>query len=134
MPTRDQLFPSKYLKGYDLKGRNVTVTIDRVESTRIRGDKVNLIHFEGKEKALVMNVTIYGQIANALGEENTDNWNGRDIILYPTETEYQGEMVSVVRVKPSRSGQPEPPRRAETEAPRPAPPAAKPDDDDDIPF
>src|SRR5947209_6261346 len=101
MPTRDQLFPSKYLKGHDLRGRDATVTIDHVESTRIRGDKVNIIHFEGKDKGLVMNVTIYNQIASALSEEDTDRWEGQQITIFPTETEFNGEMKSVVRVRPN---------------------------------
>ena len=127
MPTRDQLFPSKYLKGHDLKGHEAIVTIDYVESTKIRGDKVNIIHFEGKEKGLVMNVTIYNQIADALSEENTDNWPGRQIQLFPTKVEFQGEMKDVVRVRPMLTSE---------RASKPQPPPAPVDEpfDDDPPF
>lgn len=132
MPTRDQLFPSKYLKGHDLRGREATVTIDRVETTRIRGDKVNIIHFEGKDKGLVMNVTIYNQIADVLSEENTDAWEGQQIVIFPTEVEFNGEMKSVVRVRTSK-----PRREPETDWQAPSAPPARPSTDespDDIPF
>lgn len=131
MATRDQLFPSKYLKGHDLRGHETTVTIDYVESTKIRGDKVNIIHFENKDKGLVMNVTIYNQIAGALGEEDTDKWAGRDVTIFPTEVEFNGEMKSVVRIRPFLKG-------ASSQDYRPAPPPPDPDpsdlSDDDIPF
>lgn len=118
MPTRDQLFPSKYLKGHDLKGREAVVTIDYVESTKIRGDKVNIIHFEGKEKGLVMNVTIYNQIADALSEDDTDRWSGRQIQVFPTQVEYDGKMNSVVRVRPMITS--DAPGRSHPEPPPPA--------------
>ena len=126
MATRDQLFPSKYLKGHDLRGRDALVTIDDVESTKIRGDKVNIIHFEGKDKGLVMNVTIYNQIAGVLNEEDTDQWPGKQITIFPTEVEYEGQLKSVVRV---RANKPRP------SAPAPPPPDVDTDDDaDSIPF
>ena len=31
---RDSIFPSKYLKGSDLNGKTVTLTIDRIEAGR----------------------------------------------------------------------------------------------------
>lgn len=126
MPTREQLFPSKYLKGHDLRGRETTVTIEYVESTKIRGDKVNIVHFENKDKGLVMNVTIYNQIAGALNEEDTDKWAGREVTLFPTEVEYDGALRSVVRVRPfkTRQYQPQPP----------PPPPTDPDELEDIPF
>ena len=127
MATRDQLFPSKYLKGHDLRGREVTVIIDYVESTKIRGDKVNIVHFEGKDKGLVMNVTIYNQIAGALNQEDTDRWSGQEVTLFPTEVEFNGEMKSVVRVRPFKGAGSQP-------APPPPPPYDPNEATDDIPF
>lgn len=100
---RDQLFPSKYLKAPDLRGKDVTVTVESVEQTKIRGDVVNIVHFEGKDKGLIMNVTIYNQISKAAGSEDTDEWCGTQIVLFPTTTEFGGETVDCVRVRPSNN-------------------------------
>lgn len=127
---KDQIFPSKYLKEPDLRGRDITVTIDRVERATFQGKAGLVVYFEGKDKGLVVNQTIYDQIEAATGEADTDNWPGNRITLYPTETTYQGEMKPVVRVRsrrPSDNG-------ARAQAPPPPPPDPDPDDEEEIPF
>lgn len=121
---RDQLFPSKYLKVPDLKGREVAVTIESVEQTKIQGDTVNVVHFENKEKGLIMNVTIYNQISKAAGSEDTDEWIGTKITLFPTTTEFKGEEVDCIRVRAGNGSKP---------ARRPDP-EPDPQEDDEIPF
>lgn len=124
---RDQLFPSKYLKAPDLRGRDVTVTIESVEQAKIQGDAINVVHFENKDKGLIMNVTIYNQISKAAGSEDTDEWAGTKITLYPTTTEYKGEEVDCVRVRASQAAR---------QAQRPIEPSTRDDapDEDVIPF
>jgi len=96
---KDQIFPSKYLKEPDLRGREVNVTIDRVERVSFQGKPGLVIYFEDKEKGLPCNQTIFDQVSIATGESDTDEWPGHVITLYPTETTYQNEMRPVVRVR-----------------------------------
>jgi hypothetical protein len=127
---KDQIFPSKYLKEADLKGREVVVTIESVERVTFQGKPGLVVNFEGKEKGLVVNQTIYDQIEASTGEYDTDNWPGNRITLYPTETTYQGEMKPVVRVRSRRP--PDGGQHARTQAPPPPPAASV--DPEDIPF
>ena len=59
MPNANDYFPSQFLKASDLKGRQVTVTIDRIEYEPVGREKTMkpVIYFVGKEKGMVMNRT-----------------------------------------------------------------------------
>lgn len=118
----NSIYPSKYLKESDLRGRNVTVTIRTVQIVKIAEDKKPVAFFEGKDKGLVLNKTLLNAIAKATGEQDTDNWPGKRITLYPTETEYRGDVVPCIRVKL---------RTEEDGQPQQAPP---PPDPGDVPF
>jgi arabinogalactan endo-1,4-beta-galactosidase len=119
-------FPSTYLKCSDLQERNVKVIMDRVEFEEIGGDQKPVLYFEGKEKGLVLNKTNSNNITAAYGDE-TDDWQGREIILYPAMTDFQGKTVPCIRVRSpavkDRAPLP-PPKQTENPA----------DFSDDIPF
>lgn len=127
-------FPSKYIKAADLQGRAVVCTIREVRQEDIGdGEKKPVLYFEGKEKGMVLNRTNAKSIASACGSDETDDWPGCQIEIYPTETDFQGERVDCIRVRLKRPAAPvQPTRRAE-------PPPASPGDygaapSDDIPF
>lgn len=131
MARADQLYPSRYLKESDLRGREVTVTIRKVEIVKIGDDTKPVAHFEGKDKGLVLNKTMFNAIAKATGELDSDNWGGHRITLYPTETEFKGETVACIRVRLRTQD-----NGAKGRAPVPPPPDPDPEDEfeDDIPF
>lgn len=91
-------FPASYLKAVDLQDRNVTVTIEKVVMEDIGGDHKPVLYFRGTDRGLVLNKTNANNISYALGDE-TDNWIGREIILYPTIVDFQGRSVDAIRVK-----------------------------------
>jgi hypothetical protein len=95
----NEIFPSKYIKAADLKGREVTVIIANVEIEKIGDDRKMVIYFQGKEKGLVTNKTNANRIAMLYGED-TDQWIGREILLGTDFVDYQGKSVEAVRVKP----------------------------------
>lgn len=120
-------FPSKTLKASDLNGSNVSVTISHVEIEKMGSDNKPVVYFEGKQKGLVLNKTNAKRIVEITGSSETEDWKGYVIVLYPTETEFQGDTVECIRIKkPAQAARPTPP---------PKPPA---DDfqvsDDDVPF
>jgi len=97
----DKAFPSKYIRPTDLNGRDYTLTIDRVEMGKIGTDMKAILYFRGTEKALALNVTNKNAIKAAYGKE-TNAWPGKKITLYPTTTEYHGEIKDCVRVRIAR--------------------------------
>lgn len=105
----------KYLHACDLAGRDVTVTIARVTKGTLKSKEGEttkpLIFFEGKEKPLGANTTNCRTIAKLYGNDTT-NWVGKRITLYPTETDAFGETVDCIRVRgrvpPEKSAKPAP--------------------------
>ncbi len=91
-------FPSKYLKADDLMGREVRVTIARVEREKMGDDFKPVVYFNGKEKGVVLNKTNSFTLANAYGDETTD-WFGNDCILFSVMTEYGGKTAPAIRVR-----------------------------------
>lgn len=102
-------YPSKYLKAGDLQGHTVKVMIDRVVLEEIgQGDDTEhkpCLYFEGKEKGIVLNVTNGNAIAEHYGDE-TDDWGGRPLEVYPDKTQFKGKSVDCIRVRVPNS-QPE---------------------------
>ncbi len=93
------IFPSKYIKAADLKGREHTVVIARCEIEKLGDDNKLVIYFQNKEKGLVTNRTNADRIAYLYGS-NTDDWEGKEIILFTDIVSFQGKVMEAVRVKP----------------------------------
>lgn len=92
------------LYAFDLDGREVTVQIEKCFAGELMGEKGRkskkpMLKFMGKEKKLALNKTNGKTIATLYGTE-TDNWAGRWITIYPTTTEFGGETVDCIRVRP----------------------------------
>lgn len=101
MANIDELYPSKYIKAGDLKGQDVAVVItsQTIEEVGKTEEKKPVLWFEGKQKGLILNRTNANVIGKAFGRE-TGAWAGKSIVLYPTQTEFGGEMVDAVRIRP----------------------------------
>ena len=93
-----EAFPSNYLKSADLQGREVAVVIAGAEMEMLGNERKLVLTFQGKKKGMVCNKTNAGRIAHLYGED-TDEWIGREIILYSEMVEYQGRTVDGLRVK-----------------------------------
>ena len=92
-------FPRAYLKASDLQGRRVTVTIARVLVEEIGGENKPVLKFVGKDRGIVLNKTNAAMIAEIANSEETDDWKGVAIAIYPTKTDYQGKRVDCIRVE-----------------------------------
>ena len=124
------VFPSKYLKASDLQGRECAVTIDSVTTEDVAGqgepdDHKPILWFEKATKGFVLNKTNANTIAGMYGPE-TDNWVGRTITLFPTQTDFQGKQVACVRVRL--------PQAATVPVAARTPSNGEPPTGDDIPF
>ncbi len=124
-------FPSEYLKAADLQGRNVRVTMDRVEMRDVGDDTKPVLFFQGKEKGVVLNKTNATNIALAYGDD-TDDWNGKEVILYEAMVDFQGRSVQAIRIRPPMAkDRPKPALKVAAAA---APSENPADPSDEIPF
>jgi len=134
MPSINEAFPSNYLKASDIRGAEPVVTIDHVafEPVGRTREMKAVLYFKGKDKGLVLNKTNATKITQLAGSDLTENWDGVRVKLFATETEYAGDTVECIRIKPAPAQQA---RQAAPQPPPPPPPTeSAPLTDDDIPF
>lgn len=105
------LFPSEYIGAVDLRGRDVVVTIAKVELADLRmvggkSQRKPIVYFTGAQKKLVMNKTNAGTIASLYGGK-VEAWVGKKITLYPTRTRCGANTVDCIRVREQVPGTPQ---------------------------
>ena len=111
MPTIDDMFPRKFLRGTDLECP-VTVTITSVEQEEIYtpgSGKENkwVLRVKGGTKGVVVSKTLAKQIAKITGSANSDDWIGCQIELHPCVIQVAGFPKTAVR---ARAHKPDPPQ------------------------
>jgi hypothetical protein len=125
---RDEVFPGKYLKACDLKGKPRTVEIDHAPLETLKNTKGEeqqkiVLYFVAAKKALPLNMTNFDAVADICGDD-TEFWPGQNIELYPTTTQMGGKTTDCVRIRKPRELPLAPPKRVKPEA----------EFDDEIPF
>ncbi len=97
----DTAYPSKYIKESDLQGQPRLLTIARVSMETVDQsghDTKPVVFFQGAQKGMVLNITNKNVIVLLYGTE-TDNWIGKQIELYPSQTDFRGEIVACIRCR-----------------------------------
>ena len=99
----DQMFPSKYLRAADLT-KPATVTIKTIKSEEMYKPGVGKITgfvlvCEKASKGIVLSKALATSISQALGEKDTNNWIGKQVILYPTQVTVAGVTKAAIRAK-----------------------------------
>lgn len=101
-------YPSAYIKAADLQGRAITVTISDCRLEHFDDESKPLLLFVGASKGLLLNKTNAGTLADAFGDE-TDDWRGRVVELYPARVMFGGRMVDAIRLRvPTTAPAPDP--------------------------
>ncbi len=104
------MFPSEYIVAEDLDGRDVTLTISKVQIEDRPTDQgpqpMPFLYFEEmdrkkSDKRLGINVTNARSIARLYGVE-ASKWVGCQITIYPTTCEAFGDTVTCVRIRKSK--------------------------------
>lgn len=124
MPHWKSMVDRDYIFAFDLNGKDVSVEITRVVAGELTGQggrksKKPIAYFKGKDKGLALNATNCKTIAALYGNDTT-NWVGKRITLYPTTTTMGSETVECIRVRPrapSAAKESEPPATEGTPAP-----------------
>jgi hypothetical protein len=139
MATREQAFPTRFLKAADLGGKPAVVTIKEAAQEKLKNgngeeETKTVLYFQKGKKALVLNLTNWTKIADVTGEDDSDNWPGHRIEVFPTTTEMKGKEVDCIRVrKPGQGELPIKKKTAPPPMPEPKPPLAD-ELDDEIPW
>lgn len=98
------MFDREYVGAWDLEGRDVVVTIDRVTAGELVSEgnkktKKPILHLRGKDKKIALNKTNSKIIASLYGTETT-KWVGKQITIYPTTTKFGRDTMDCIRVRP----------------------------------
>jgi hypothetical protein len=129
MAKRDEIFPSRFLRAADLKGKPVALTIESAPTEELNGgeETKTVLHFKKTNKVLPLNMTNWDSVADITGEDDSQNWSDCRIELYPTTTDFRGKPVDCIRIRA--------PQQRELPKPKPAPkPPLSEEMDDEIPF
>ncbi len=93
---------SRYIKTADVED-DVLVTITRVDFEKIdpeSDEEKYVLHMREFDKGLVLNWTNIQLLAKATGSEDTDDWPGKQVILFHDETvQFRGSVVGGIRVR-----------------------------------
>lgn len=113
MTDRDWMF------AFDLQGKEFTLTIDRIEPGNVVGTggkktKKPVAFFKESKsgKPLALCATNCKTIEKLYGAD-IEGWAGKRVTLYPTTTNFGGEVVECIRIRPrlpdAKQGKPEQP-------------------------
>lgn len=90
---------SPFLKGEDLEeGERTLVTIKTAEEVNFpSGDTVPVLSFLELDQKLTLNKTRVKKLVEILGED-TDEWLGKKIALYPVDVQFNGKTQAGIAV------------------------------------
>jgi hypothetical protein len=120
-----EMLPSNYLKQTDFP-EDYVVTVRAIERKNIAmdgkpADYKWLAHYNEFEKPMVLNATNIQLMAKACGSDDTDDWIGKQVIVYVDENvSFGGELVGGLRIRKHKQAAPVAPRAA-ANAQRPGP-------------
>lgn len=120
-----KLYDKTLIYAYDLEGKDVTVTIEKVVGGTLVGkggtkNKKPILYFKGSEKGLGLCITNARTIAGIYGGFDSQLWIGKAITLYPTTTTFGSDTVDCIRIrntkpKPRNGAEPTPAAPESTE-------------------
>lgn len=107
----NEMKESKYLKKEDVgQGKLLTIKGLSQENVALESQPEELkyiMFFNEESKGLVMNWTNIQLCANAAGSEDTDNWVGKQIVLYnDPNVSYAGKITGGIRVRAPKNTEP----------------------------
>ena len=100
------MFPGRFLKSVEFQGKDVTLTIARVELETLEGQKgketKGIVHFQETQKQWVINRTNAECLKGMFGRK-TEGWINKRITLFPEEYHDHtgGDQTTAIRVRGS---------------------------------
>jgi len=108
MPRTNEMIPSRFLKKGDI-GVGILLTVKNVEQVTFKEDTAEaeskwVIHFDETEKGLSLNKTNIQMLEVVCGSDDTDNWVGKQVVLYWDPTvDFMGKIVGGIRIRAPKS-------------------------------
>lgn len=105
MPDFRSLYDSNWLYAFDLKGREVTVTIREVKAVKVKNsekeERKPVVYFKESHDArgLVLCKTNGKTIASMYGNM-TEAWVGKRVTLFAANVDAFGKTVEAIRIRP----------------------------------
>ena len=105
-----EMFPKRFATGEDLQGKAVTLTVQGVNSEKMRPQRNApevdrwVLYFKETKKGVILSRTLAYQIASILGSDDTDRWIGKRIMLYPQPMNVAGKQVVAIRARAAENG------------------------------
>jgi len=102
-----QEFPSRFLKGSDIAGKESLVVISGIKKEQVYNPKTNkkeqvlVAYFEGKEKTVLIKKQRANDIKDALNSDDTDDWIGKTVTIYTEKKNTGSGIKDVIRFKGS---------------------------------
>ena len=138
---KPDVFPTRFLKPDDLNGKFVPLTIAGVSYEPLKNFKGKeeqklIISFRETKKQLVCNATIWDQIAEATGKDDSDDWPGGAVEAFGTEVQVGAEMKPAVRIRAAQQASLDvaAPAKKQPDKKQPDKTVSHDDMDDEIPF
>lgn len=101
-----EVYPSKYFTAADLQGAPRTYTVAQADIGWVgEADQARqqiMLSFEESDKQLGLNKTNAKAITGLYGDD-TDDWIGEQVVLFPARVDFQGKMVDAVRIDETQS-------------------------------
>jgi hypothetical protein len=109
MPTRDELYPSRWLKAADVDP-SVVATVDRCTIETVgqgtKAERKLVVYFRhDTPKPLVLNKTNFDALVTITGYENSDDWSGTAVELFAVDVTGPNGPTRGVRVRKPRTKQ-----------------------------
>jgi len=116
MPKIAEMLPSTFLKQSDFDESGLIVTVNRIENKNVAREDEQpehkwIVHFnEFPEKGMVLNSTNIQALARACDSDDTDDWPGKEVVVYVDPTVgFGGKITGGLRIK--KFVQPQAPQR-----------------------
>jgi hypothetical protein len=104
-----EMYPRRYATGEDLQGKAITLTIVKITREKMHPQPNSpevekwVLYFKEAKKGVVLNRTLAYQLAEILDSEETDDWLGKSITLYPQPMSVAGRKVTAIRARAAKS-------------------------------
>jgi hypothetical protein len=97
----DELYPGRFLKAADLRGKHVTVRIADIALEELEGEKgakvSGIIFLHGTDKQIVLNRT-NGYCLKAMFGKTLSDWIGKRVTIKPDTTKLGRDTVDCIRI------------------------------------
>ena len=99
-----KFFDKDFLGAWDIPDKDITLTIADAKGGELTGpggrkSKKPILKFEKTEKAMALNAT-NGKIIAGMYGVHVEEWVGKRITLFKTQTQMGGDTVDCIRIRP----------------------------------